>query len=253
VSFSVRAKARSYGTNPCPTESIFVVGGKFRWTGPGGTTADPFVIKDFCIDELMVSTTSYDACARNGTCPARSESQKYVDGNPCYRQPGTAANCVSNAGADAYCRSVGKTLPTEEEWVLAVRGRQLGRAFPSPMAPDPVAVARINAVEQQVAQADPTLKSVIAVTGSTFFRDLGLGGYWEWTASRFATPPGSASVQPGYAAWRGWYEGMAMLTKDVPNSDPRLTLSRKAAGSWSGAIGFRCLRRLGEREDADAR
>jgi hypothetical protein len=56
-------------------------------------------------------------------------SQIALAGDKLLERPDAPATQVSWKDADAYCRSIGKRLPTEAEWELAAKGK-LGRSYP---------------------------------------------------------------------------------------------------------------------------
>ncbi len=86
----------------------------------------------FEIDPLEVSVREYAACVRAGVCPL-TVTVADVGGDPARDREATVQcsggrreraeapmNCVDWAAADAYCKWVGKRLPTREEWWHAI-------------------------------------------------------------------------------------------------------------------------------------
>jgi hypothetical protein len=82
------------------------------------------------IDGLEVSVGEYERCVRAGACPFfdtaativadmgdRAGSVHCSGGRPDRRE--APMNCVDYAAAEAYCRWVGKRLPTRDEWWAA--------------------------------------------------------------------------------------------------------------------------------------
>jgi formylglycine-generating enzyme required for sulfatase activity len=86
----------------------------------------------FRIDKYEVSAGEYKRCVEAGACPLpRVDDERFSD--PCtYGHPEKEfhpINCVGPAAALAYCKWVGKELPTRSQWQRAARGED-GRMYP---------------------------------------------------------------------------------------------------------------------------
>ncbi len=195
-----------------PVEMVAVPGGDFLM-GSDDPEADADErpakrtgVEAFWIDRVEVTNARYGACLEAGACSLPS---------------GTAVNdatktdhpvtIVSWAQAAAYCRWVGKRLPTEAEWEKAARGTD-ARRYPWGCRFEP---ERVNAGYTAGTAAVGSYEG-----GASPYGVLDMAGnVWEWTSSLYRPypyDPGDGREDPsarGARVNRGgsWYYGAAYV------------------------------------------
>jgi len=90
---------------------VLVSGGKFSF----GDDKKKIELGDFYIDKYEVTNAQYKKFRQEHEIPAGKENHPAAD--------------ISYFDAEDYCKSVGKRIPTAEEWEKAARGTD-GRAYP---------------------------------------------------------------------------------------------------------------------------
>lgn len=142
---------------------------------------------------------------------------------------------VSWYAASAYCQSVGKRLPTEEEWEWAAQGpTQQTYAFGNTWDEGAAGYLELH----QIAPALRKVGSFSSKQGPFGNLDLA-GSVWEWVSDRYGPYPGNTDPGVSWSTDRvvrggSWLAGPSSLTSFARDySDP-------AYGFES--IGFRCAR-----------
>jgi formylglycine-generating enzyme required for sulfatase activity len=122
---------------PATTREGFVMGKNFMEGAEGknlgkghmtGTDIPHRVVltKPFCLDANEVTVRQYKVCMKDHECRTPDIAHRFVMWPDHEEYP---INCVSWHDAKHYCKTVGKTLPTEAQWEWAATGGD-GRAYP---------------------------------------------------------------------------------------------------------------------------
>ena len=132
-----------------------------------------FNIDSFWLDRFEVSNRQYRFCVEAGPCGepidrTKFEDQKFLD-HPVVE--------ITAYQAAAYCRWVGKRLPTELEWAQAARS---GENLPWPWGNQPISAKYANVLDsQEDTQPVDSYKEGQSKQGVYNL----VGNVWEWTAS----------------------------------------------------------------------
>jgi formylglycine-generating enzyme required for sulfatase activity len=237
AALALDAQLRAFVREEDNMPMLFITGGPFLL----GTTGEQsnldeqppheVIIPSFYLDRFEISIQQYaDFLNRQGgnrgMCSGFDCVKTLVDTQYAHLlnnfgffepRPGTGSfpiTWVSWYGADAYCRSIGRRLPTEAEWEYAAKGLD-GRLFPwGNTPPEP----NVNAVfDYQLRDFPRAFRPVDALpAGASPFGVFGMaGGAAEWVADWY---------QDDYYATQS--------TSHLPNEDATSGEKSLRGGSW---------------------
>jgi formylglycine-generating enzyme required for sulfatase activity len=231
-----------------------IPGGEFVMGYEGPLAAEPnekpahaVKIAPFWIDRTEVTVEDMRACIDRGSCTARLGSGPTCTMGRLERK--VPINCVPWTAADAYCRAVGKRLPSEAEWELAAGGGQEAR-FPWGSTPPSCAVAVTlvsNSSGVSCSVRGPAPVGTHPRGASSFGLEDMAGNVEEWVADWYADRYEMQLSQTGAAFPTGPAFGVAHVLRGGGwMSRPRET--RVTARSWGSLneagpnVGFRCAK-----------
>lgn len=220
-------EAAAAALSSCPEGMLKIPGGVFSVGSDFDVDEAPkhqWAVKSFCMDETEVTVATYEACVKEGKCPASHKA----GGCTAYSKQDLSKhpiNCVDWNQADASCKAWGKRLPTEHEWEYAACGGPERRRF-SWGADDPEGHSCYN---------KPGTCPVGSYKPGAFGLHDMSGNVWEWTSSWFGSYPdelekGSVKVYRGGSYSRRYPRWM------------RTGLRNRFKPEEFGAhLGFRCV------------
>lgn len=211
----------------------FVMGGQLP-TGGGYEPPIEASVAAFAIDRTEVTVKAYAACVEHGRCSAPATTGDFCNFGKSDRAD-HPINCVAPYQAELFCASLGKRLPTSEEWEYAARGTD-GRVFPwgdAPVSNQPC----FRRLDEATKKGDGTC-AVGASTGDktpTGILDL-VGNVSELTQKRDAGEQQVIHVRG--ASWA--------VSKPGPWMSPiwRSTISYWSTAKGDAFTGFRCAKSL---------
>lgn len=110
---SVDAGAADAGdAGPCPSGMALIPGGTFTNFRPSAAGHN-VTLSPFCMDLTEVTAQAYASCP---TCAPRGSDEG------CATTGLSPANCVTSEKGAEYCKSLGRRLPSADEWQFAARG-----------------------------------------------------------------------------------------------------------------------------------
>ena len=166
-------------------------------------------VDEFELDRTEVTAVDYAACVLEGACTAAGGG-KFCTGKILGKER-HPVNCVSWKQADAYCKFVGKRLPTEAEWERAARGTDARGFVWGNEWPPPASAGNF---------ADAAANSLMAHWNAIPGFDDGHAGTGPVDALEDATSPSGAIAMAGNVAeWvDDWYD--SDYYKSAPTKNP---------------------------------
>jgi formylglycine-generating enzyme required for sulfatase activity len=176
------------GVDAASGAMVLVPAGAFRMgcevdCAPGQTPMFKLYVPAFWVDQTEVTTAEYTRCVSQGRCPRPTPGP-----GANFERPDRQNHPINYANlpqAAAYCRFVGKRVPTEAEWEKAARGGD-GRRFP--WGGDFDATRMNTGMDKQaggIAESKP-VGSFPAGMSPYGVLDMS-GNLWEWTVTEFVT------------------------------------------------------------------
>lgn len=209
---------------------VLIPGGSFRMGSTDGQKDERPIrtvrVAPFEMDVTEVTLGAYVACINAGSCTYPDEDSFCNWGKKGHTiHP---MNCLDWDQAKAYCESVGKRLPTEEEWEYAARGSD-GRIYGWGKGDPPEGLC-FNRPKKGTCPAESVpIDSPFGLRGMA-------GNVWEWTASGYNEDYSKKRMDD-----RKVYRGASFLETD--REDLRATLrNMRAASTRFDYLGFRCAR-----------
>lgn len=210
----------------------FLMGCDKEESGCTSYPARQVTVSTFYIDRTEVIVEAYTRCQRAGVCSDEGGST-----NPYVRGGNAPVLRATWADADAYCRWVGKRLPTEAEWEKAARGTD-GRRYPwGNEAPDCQRVQSLYLTGPGCTQRHSSLVGTHPLGASPYGVQDMSGNADEWVSDWFHPSYYSfapAENPPGYDRDR-W--GRTVRGMDGGNT---LTVTERNGRPVTSRGGFRC-------------
>lgn len=198
----------------------------------------------FAIDRMPVTNAAFAdfLSATRGATPLLklpwADRYNWTDGRPPEGTEEQPAILVTQDEAQAFCRHVGKHLPTEQEWEKAARGTD-GRRYPWGAEPKACKASLGKDVPEGVGLC-PDLASPYGAL------DM-VGGVVEWTSSAYAAYPRD-HLHPNENEWVVTFDPMMVAVRGAPPGrvGPGATATSRTGqnGMQRGRIGFRCAKEV---------
>jgi formylglycine-generating enzyme required for sulfatase activity len=193
-------------------------------------------VAPFALDVTEVTMREYQACVDKARC-TRALGVRPCEGG--FQRPDNPVNCVDLSQARLYCSSLGKRLPTEEEWEFAARGNE-HRIFPWGSDPPEGRAICWNLLPKDTKDWSSDAIGTCAEGASLGdvtpdgLKDMG-GNVSEWTESRYCPYAAEAACNSELHVCRGgnWMAGQTVMMFAA------FRLPAPPEGP-SPTIGFRC-------------
>lgn len=207
-----------------------IPGGSFKMGSTDGQPDEKPVktvtINEFEMDITEVTVGAYQLCAESGKCTLGDVDHHCNWGKLGHEN--YPMNCLEQEQAAAYCASVGKRLPTEEEWEYAARGTD-GRPYPWGNPPAPADLC-INRPRKGSCPVD-----TVPVDSPFGLRGMA-GNVWEWTASAYNEDYNKRRTDE-----RKVYRGGSFVEESIEHMRAT-TRNRRPSNTRFDYLGFRCAR-----------
>ncbi len=209
-----------------------------QWTGE--LTQQRVEIAPYQIEKYEVTNSRYRSCVDVGACAPLSDPSELMNEEFADRP----VRNVNAFQAAAYCRWVGRRLPTEVEWERAARGSD-GAAWPWGNEPAPnLDLAQMpTGVRGEFPVSTISVYELSAGASAEGVHQL-IGNVWEWTSSsRWEAYPEPSS--------KTWDQSMneldsqaILILRGGSREDPVSVTFRKRypATNPASTFGFRCAR-----------
>ncbi|HET8759618.1 MAG TPA: formylglycine-generating enzyme family protein [Nitrospiria bacterium] len=198
-------------------------------------------VRSFFMDRTEVTNAQYQKFIEVSGRPAPADPKDveyyaWVDGKPPAGQEEHPVCYVAWADADAYCRWVGKRLPTEAEWERAARGDD-NRIWPWGNTFDPT---RCNTTEAGFRWSTPVGSFP---EGASPYGVLDLcGNVAEWTSSWYEPYPGSTLQRAAFGRKMRVARGGAWVLTAQPWSRTTNRNLAQPPDLRHRTLGFRCVK-----------
>ncbi len=223
---------------PAPVATVGVMvripGGSFMMGSSDGQPDEKPVrrvtVNAFEMDLHEVTVGAYALCAEAGKCTL-GDVDHFCNWGRLGRE-NHPMNCLEWEQAGAYCASVGKRLPTEEEWEYAARGTD-GRPYPWGKLPAPKELCVLRTQQGTCPAETVPVDSPFGLRGMA-------GNVWEWTSSAYSDDYGKKRSDP-----RKVYRGGSFYEETLEHMRAT-TRNRRPTNTRFDYLGFRCARTPGK-------